>query len=152
MFPSDRGHAAPCPTVADAFDPKRNAFAFLRMVLALLVIVCHCFALGGVGTDPLARITEGQHSLGETAVAIFFLLSGFLITRSGLRSRSVARFLWHRFLRIFPGYWVCLAVTAFLFSPLFELIKHGVFSVDAADSGHVELSLRRSAELALKTV
>ena len=132
MFPSDRGPAASCPTFADAFDPTRNAFAFLRMVLALLVIVCHCFFLGGVGTDPLGRITEGRHSLGEIAVAIFFLFSGFLITRSRLRARSVGRFLWHRFLRIFPGYWVCLLVTAFLFSPLFELIKHGAFSADAS--------------------
>ena len=129
MFASDRGPAS-CPTFADAFDPARNAFAFLRMVLALLVIVCHCFALGVGGNDPLGWITEGRHSLGEIAVAIFFLLSGFLITRSGLRSRSVGRFLWHRFLRIFPGYWVCLAVTAFLFSALFELIKNGAFSVD----------------------
>ena len=133
MLSSDRGAAAPCPTFADAFDPKRNAFAFLRMVLALLVIATHCFTLGGVGTDPLGRITEGRHSLGEIGVAIFFLLSGFLITRSGLRSRTVGRFFWHRFLRVFPGYWVCLVVTAFLFSPLFEFIRHGgVFSADGS--------------------
>jgi peptidoglycan/LPS O-acetylase OafA/YrhL len=132
MSRSDSGPAASSPTFADAFDPKRNAFAFLRMVLALLVIVSHSFALGGFGPDPLRRITEGRHNLGEIAVALFFLLSGFLITRSGLRSRSVGRFLWHRFLRIFPGYWVCLLVTAFLFSPLFEMIKHGVFTADAS--------------------
>lgn len=133
IFSSSRGGpATSCPTFADAFDPKRNAFAFLRMVLALLVIVSHCFTLGGVGTDPLGAITEGQNSLGEIGVAIFFLLSGFLVTGSRLRSRSVGRFLWHRFLRIFPGYWVCLLVTAFLFSPLFELIKHGVFSAEAS--------------------
>ena len=102
------------------------------MALALLVIISHAFALGGFGADPIGRITEGRHNLGEIAVAIFFLLSGFLITRSGLRSHSVSRFLWHRFLRIFPGYWICLLVTAFLFSPLFESIKHGVFSANAS--------------------
>jgi peptidoglycan/LPS O-acetylase OafA/YrhL len=37
---------------------------------------------------------------------MFFVLSGSLICRSALRSRSVTRFLWHRSLCIFPGYWV----------------------------------------------
>lgn len=133
MIASDRTPAVPCPTFADAFDPTRNAFAFLRMVLALFVIVSHAYPLAGMGSDPFSRITEERHSLGEIGVAIFFLFSGFLITRSGLRSRAVGRFLWHRFLRIFPGYWVCLVLTAFLFAPLFDLIKHGaIFSTDAS--------------------
>src|SRR3954451_5058370 len=100
--------SAASSTFASAFNPDRNAIAFFRMVLAILVIASHSFALGGFGPDPFGRITEGQHNLGAIAVSLFFLLSGFLITRSVLRSRSVGRFLWHRFLRVFPGYWVCL--------------------------------------------
>ncbi|MEY2501597.1 MAG: hypothetical protein QOI07_1931 [Verrucomicrobiota bacterium] len=131
---SPRGNDQPrvCVKFAHAFDPERNAFAFLRMVLALLVVFSHSYALGGFGRDPLAVITDGSHNLGEIAVAIFFLLSGFLLTRSGLRSDSIGRFLWHRFLRIFPGYWACLVVTAFIFSPLFVLSKHGAFSANEA--------------------
>src|SRR3954447_2812800 len=132
MYPLGNAPGKSSPTFGEAFDPKRNAFAFLRMVLAFLVIVSHCFVLGGFGADPISRITDGGNSLGEIAVAVFFILSGFLITRSGLGSRSAGRFLWHRFVRIFPGYWVCLLVSAFLFSPLFELIKHGAFSADAS--------------------
>ncbi len=132
MVPSGEKCPAACATFGDAFDPKQNAFAFLRIFLALLVIVSHSYALGGFGPDPLAAITDGSHNLGEIAVAIFFLLSGFLLTRSGLRSGSIGRFLWHRFLRIFPGYWVCLLLTAFVFSPVFEHLKHGAFSADAA--------------------
>src|SRR3954469_23431807 len=101
MLPSRKGRTAFSRTFADAFDPRRNAFAFLRMALALLVIISHSFALGGFGIDPLGRITDGAHDLGEIAVAIFFLLSGFLITRSSLGAANVGRFLWHRFLRIF---------------------------------------------------
>jgi peptidoglycan/LPS O-acetylase OafA/YrhL len=119
-------------TFADVFDPKCNAFAFLRMVLALLVVVSHSFALGGYGTDPIGRITQGQHSLGEIAVGLFFLLSGFLITRSSLQSRSMGRFLWHRALRILPGYWICLLVTAFLFGPVFCWIKKDTFLIESA--------------------
>src|SRR6476469_11072414 len=102
MFSSRSTNPAACPTFADAFDPRRNAFAFLRMVLALMVIVSHGFALGGFGMDPLARFTNDAHDFGGIAVAIFFLLSGFLITRRSLGATNAGRFLWHRFLRIFP--------------------------------------------------
>ena len=95
-----------------------------------MVIVSHGFALGGFGPEPIAKFTEGRQSLGEIALAVFFVLSGFLITRSGVGAPSPGRFLWHRFLRIFPGYWVCLLVSAFLFSPLFQLIKHVPFSAE----------------------
>jgi peptidoglycan/LPS O-acetylase OafA/YrhL len=112
---------------AQAFDPKRNAFAFLRMCLATAVIFSHCFILGGLGGDPLATVTSGRDSIGLVAVAMFFVLSGFLITRSALDSPSLGRFLWHRFLRIFPGYWVALAVCAFVFAPIFAGIEYGAF-------------------------
>jgi peptidoglycan/LPS O-acetylase OafA/YrhL len=110
---------------AEAFDPKRNAFGFLRLALAILVIFSHTFPLGGFGPEPLVTLTQGRHTIGLVAVAMFFVLSGFLITRSASRSVSVARFVWHRFLRIFPGYWVCLIVCAFVFAPLIALVEHG---------------------------
>lgn len=97
------------------------------MLFAVLVIVSHCFFLGGFGNDPLASLTGGQLSIATVGVAGFFVLSGFLITRSALRAPSVGRFLWHRFLRIFPGYWFCLVICAFGFAPLFALQEHGVF-------------------------
>lgn len=100
------------------------------MALALLVIVSHSFAFSWFGREPVTALTEGQHSLGEIAVAMFFLLSGFLITRSSLRSRSIGRFLWHRCLRIFPGYWVCLLVTALVFAPFYALASQDVFVRD----------------------
>ncbi|HEX4630304.1 MAG TPA: acyltransferase [Chthoniobacterales bacterium] len=102
------------------------------MVLASLVIVSHSFTLGGFGPDPIARITHGEYTLGEVAVVLFFLLSGFLITRSSVQSRSIGRFLWHRSLRVLPGYWVCLLVTAFVFAPLFHLIKKETFFIESA--------------------
>ena len=114
-------------TFGEAFDPKRNAFGFLRLVLAVLVIFSHSFPLGGFGIDALERYTNGQHTIGLVAVAMFFVLSGFLIARSAARSPSVLRFVWHRFLRIFPGYWVCLIVCAFAFAPLISYVECGEF-------------------------
>jgi peptidoglycan/LPS O-acetylase OafA/YrhL len=113
-------------TFAETFDPRGNAIGFLRMLFAVLVIVSHCFFLGGFGNDALAILT-GQLSIAIVGVIGFFVLSGFLITRSALGAPSVWRFLWHRFLRLFPGYWFCLVICAFVFAPLFALQEHGVF-------------------------
>ena len=55
----------------------------------------------------------------------FFVLSGFLITRSYETVSSVGRFIWHRFLRIFPAFWTCLVVTAFGLAPLAFAYQHG---------------------------
>jgi peptidoglycan/LPS O-acetylase OafA/YrhL len=64
---------------------------------------------------------------------MFFVLSGFLITRSAASGVSVLRFLWHRFLRIFPGYWVCLVVCGCLFAPYFAYVEYGTpFSIFSA--------------------
>ena len=115
-------------TFAQAFDPRNNAFGFLRLVLALLVIFSHSFPVGGFGIDALEAFTKGRHTIGLVSVGMFFVLSGFLITRSAASGVSVIRFLWHRFLRIFPGYWVCLIVCGFIFAPYFAYVEHGTLS------------------------
>ncbi|MHA6792000.1 acyltransferase family protein [Pseudonocardia bannensis] len=106
--------------LSDAFSGRSNSFGILRWTLATLVIVGHAYPLGGFsgGTDPLFDWSGGQESCGGLAVAGFFIISGFLITRSWASSGSVMRFMWHRFLRIFPAFWVCLVLTAFAFAPL----------------------------------
>ena len=112
-------------TFADQFDPKNNAFGFLRLVLAVSVIFSHSFSIGGFGRDALETLTKDRQTIGLVAVGMFFVLSGFLITRSAAGPVSVARFLWHRFLRIFPGYWVCLIVCGCVFAPYFAYVEHG---------------------------
>lgn len=104
-----------CEALADAFDPRENAFGFCRFVLAAVVIFDHSYVLGGFGVDPLR--------LSASAIVLFFVLSGFLITRSASRT-STGRFVWHRFLRLFPGYWVCLIVSAFILAPIIYQIEY----------------------------
>jgi peptidoglycan/LPS O-acetylase OafA/YrhL len=114
-------------TLADAFDPRRNAIGFLRLAAAGLVVVSHSFPLGGFGTEPLAALT-GQETLGGVAVATFFVLSGFLIARSALNGRGMGTFLRRRALRILPGYWVAVVVTAFAFGSVFWWHDHGTLA------------------------
>src|SRR5271165_7335160 len=96
------------------FDYKNNSIGFLRFLFAGAVIWSHSFGLGGFGIDPVQRYSGGTETAGTLAVAGFFFLSGFLITRSYGTSGSIVAFMWHRFLRIFPGFWVCLAICAFV--------------------------------------
>jgi peptidoglycan/LPS O-acetylase OafA/YrhL len=95
------------------FDPRANSVGFLRFALATTVVYWHCVQLAGVGVDPVTKLTDGLYFVGALAVDGFFALSGYLIAASYVRLQSLSAFAWHRARRIFPGYWVCLLVTAF---------------------------------------
>jgi peptidoglycan/LPS O-acetylase OafA/YrhL len=97
------------PTLGSAFDPRRNSLNFLRLVLATMVVVSHAVTLGGFGSEWILNKT----TLGVLAVYGFFGISGYLIASSAAHN-SVGRYLWQRFLRIMPGYWVCLVFTGFV--------------------------------------
>jgi peptidoglycan/LPS O-acetylase OafA/YrhL len=101
-------------SIGDSFDPRNNSLNFLRLVFALLVIASHCIPLGGFGSETII----GKATLGDISVDGFFGISGFLVARSAASSKSIGRYSWHRFLRIFPGLWVCLVVIAFVIAPL----------------------------------
>lgn len=47
-------------------------------------------------------------------VPIFFSISGFLIAMSFDRNNSIKRYLWNRFLRIYPALWMCFLFSVFL--------------------------------------
>ena len=52
-------------------------------------------------------------------------MSGFLITASWLHNPQVRDYLIARALRILPGFYVCLIITAFVFAPLRAAIQGG---------------------------
>jgi len=104
----------PAPVTSD----RRNAIGALRLLLAGLVIFSHAHMLGGFAPEWLIGWSGGALNAGIVAVQCFFVLSGWLVATSWRRQPSLGHYLWHRFLRIAPGLWVCLAVTAFVFTPL----------------------------------
>jgi peptidoglycan/LPS O-acetylase OafA/YrhL len=105
-------------TLQERFDPRRNHLTLIRLGLATIVVLVHALELG-FGYQPELGNTE----LGDLAVDAFFVLSGFLITASYLRLPSVARYVWHRFLRIMPGFWICLILTAVVVAPLLAAMQ-----------------------------
>ncbi len=114
-------------TLDRAFDPRRNSVNALRLVLAGIVLVSHTLKLHG-GDDPVGRVTGSSVDMGTMAVDGFFALSGFLIAGSYRNSPSTARFLWRRCLRILPGFWVCLVVTAVVLLPIAQLLEFGTLA------------------------
>lgn len=108
---------------ARPYPYRANSLNMFRLMLAALVLVAHAFYITGAGEGPQLH----GENLGGWAVAGFFVLSGFLITRSRLRTDPGA-FLLHRIARIFPAFIVCLFVTAFVFAPLAALIEHGTLA------------------------
>ena len=118
--------------LGEAFDPRSNGITALRLGLALTVVFSHAFKVGGFGRDPGETVTGGQTELGPVAVTAFFVLSGFLLAASRERS-TTPRFLRNRFLRIFPGYWVCLVVTVVVIAPIGSVLGKTAF--DPTDAG-----------------
>lgn len=103
-------------TVQSSLEKENNSFGFIRLLLAVSVIVSHSWSIGGFGVEPLAAWSGGT-TLGLIAVTGFFALSGLLVGMSAERSSGAAYFR-NRCSRILPGYWVCLLVSAFVIGAL----------------------------------
>ena len=90
------------PTVDRALRSPHNNFGWLRLVMALAVVVSHAYSVtdGRVEQEPWFQTTG--FPLGEHAVNGFFAISGFLVTMSFLR-RGWRDYLVARLLRIAPG-------------------------------------------------
>lgn len=101
-------------SLGEWFDTRPNALNAIRLALAVTVIVWHAHLLPNRSELPHA---VGQ-LLEQFPVDAFFAISGFLITRSWFRNPNPSKYVKARFTRLFPGLWVCLAVTAFVVVPL----------------------------------
>lgn len=110
--------------LARVYQTRANGIGFLRLALACSVFVAHCGPLALGRPNIGGNATHGQIEFGALGVYGFFVLSGFLVTASARRA-SVGRFLWHRALRIYPGLWACLLVSALVLGPLLYRHDHG---------------------------
>jgi peptidoglycan/LPS O-acetylase OafA/YrhL len=98
----------------------RNSFDLVRLALATMVVFEHSFFLidNSVERDPLNIFTDGQTNFGTLAVWMFFSISGFLVTMSAVRSRSILAYLARRIARIGPGFLVASIVGSLIVGPL----------------------------------
>lgn len=106
---------------------RDNNFDLLRLTAALAVLFGHSFVLA-TGHESLATVDPISwfliqysgfgESIGDLAVDMFFVISGFLVARSFLTQKTIVGFIEARFLRLFPAAIVCSIVTVAVLAAL----------------------------------
>lgn len=85
----------------------------LRGVAALMVLFFHMTPHWA--TVPALALFTGAMQWGFAGVDVFFALSGFVVyqaAKKAVRQGAIARFVQHRLLRVYLGYWAVLCVLA----------------------------------------
>jgi peptidoglycan/LPS O-acetylase OafA/YrhL len=132
--------------LGQVFDPRNNALNAFRLALAVSVILSHSFVV----TGREMRVGQVAQLLTEGGVDGFFALSGFLITSSWLRHPQLRDYVVARALRILPGFYICLIVTAFVIAPVGVAIQHGPAMKLLLSTAPIEYVLENSAVATLK--
>lgn len=104
-----------------------NRFDILRLLAAWLVLFSHCYPLGGRASSEPLTSTVGIDTLGGVGVAIFFVLSGYLVTLSLERSPHLLEFARRRILRIYPALVTICLLCAVLLGPLMTALPQATY-------------------------
>jgi peptidoglycan/LPS O-acetylase OafA/YrhL len=102
-------------------------FGFMRLALAVTILVIHSKAFSGFRTYDAQGAALGaveswagpSRPIYVVLVPAFFALSGFLVTGSAFRTKFTSTFLAFRGLRIFPALFVEVTLCALVLGPVF---------------------------------
>jgi len=127
--------------VGDFVAGRENNFDFIRVVAAMAVMFSHSYPLtfGENDNEPLFILTKCQTDFGVTAVNIFFIVSGFLVTQSLTRKKTLADYFRARALRIFPAMAVMIVLMVFLFGPLLSSLSAREYFSDKKTFHYLQL-------------
>jgi peptidoglycan/LPS O-acetylase OafA/YrhL len=129
------------------FDPRNNALNAWRLLLATGVIFWHSF----LNTGHDVTFEPAHQFLRDAWVDGFFAISGFLIASSWLHNPRLRDYFVARALRILPGLWACLIVTAFVIAPIGVAIQGGSVSKLLLSTAPIVYVLKNSAVAMVQT-
>lgn len=89
-------------------ESRDNNFNLIRFTAAIGVFTSHCFPLAGYSHDGKPQL------LGFLCLNVFFIVSGFLVTKSYLFSDSLWQYSKSRMLRIFPALFLAILYSIFI--------------------------------------
>lgn len=90
--------------LSESVGQKSENLHFMRFFAALMVILSHAFIIstGTQADEWFIELTNSQLSMGNFAVAIFFLCGGYLISMSMEKSKTALKYFEARIIRIIP--------------------------------------------------
>jgi peptidoglycan/LPS O-acetylase OafA/YrhL len=110
----------PLSVPAPQRQPRLYVLDGLRLVAAVMVLFGHWVGTGAYNGGPPVWGRQAEHvfpkpvvalaSFGWSGVALFFLISGFVICMSSW-DRDLASFAKSRIVRLMPAYWFCVLLT-----------------------------------------
>jgi len=123
-------------TFSGILDESRGigpGFSLLRIGLAILILTAHTgWITGGIphaGAEPSAGTASSgtafvnlvvlKRPFSDCLVPMFFALSGFLVTGSALRLRTVGKFMSARLFRLVPALCVEVTLSALVLGPIY---------------------------------
>lgn len=102
---------------------RNNCFDFLRFVFAFVVVIRHIIDITAIPQlQPLAPYFSSPLS-----VSGFFIISGFLITQSYLRSSTLKSYFQKRAKRLLPAYLLVISVSVIALSGMSMYSLHDYF-------------------------
>jgi peptidoglycan/LPS O-acetylase OafA/YrhL len=125
--------------------PRIKALDGLRGIAVLLVITSHFFPYPIHPNGAFERLYAGVVNFGYSGVDLFFVLSGFFITRILISTRGrqsyFSSFYVRRILRIWPLYFSLCIVAIVVIPAIPQFASHHFFSTETGSSAYYWLFL-----------
>ena len=107
-------------------DDKANNFTAMRIAFALIVLYGHALMIP-LGLPFTGVWATSVDFIVQCSLDGFFILSGYMITASAMRSRQLGRYVSARIFRIFPGLIATVLLLWLVIGPLFTSLPAGEY-------------------------
>ncbi len=136
-------------TVARFLAGRNDNFLLLRIIAALAVIYGHSFAIAPTEGEADIFLRHGWPMYsGDMAVAMFFVISGFMVSGSYMAREDLFEFAKARLLRIVPALALTVVLSAYVIGPVMTTLELGSYLRHPDVFAYVAKNLRFSSDMA----